>query len=60
MAPDPPGFPSADAEGGSDAAVVVFAFLFALLAATGGCGGDTVGGAAEPVSSPAPEDGDVG
>ena len=59
MAPDPPGLPSAGVEEGSVAAVASFTFLFALRAAVGGGGGDMVGGTAEPVSSPAPEDGDV-
>ena len=57
MASDPLGLLSADAEEGS---VATFAFLFALRAEVGGGGGDTVGGAAGPVLSLAPEDGDVG
>ena len=60
MASDPPGLPSADAEEGSVAAMASFAFLFALRAAVSGGGGDTAGGAAGPVLSPAPVDGDVG
>ena len=56
VAADPVGFPVADADGGSGAAMVVFAFLFALLRTAGGGGEDTTAGAAEPVSSPVQEE----
>ena len=56
VAADPVGFPVADADGGSGAAMVVFTFLFALLITAGGGGEDTTGGAAEPVSSPVQEE----